>query len=242
METPKKYVLTEEHKAKMAAGRVAAAAKRAIEKATPVTPTKLKETVCPPTPQKAEKPDTPEAKLLAMAKTARIAKRALEKAEHEKKVAERREVKTKARMIEAAAPLAYYKKVLAAVETIAGEERTQMLAYINTKIEDLEMDVAGKARYAYVVAVKEDNGDTDWSYTKVLKTSQEVSAFVAAAVSDWKGDYFDEDDSLNDPLPTAESIDALVGNAEYGRETHLYAYVEPYVSCLSFTLNRNRMN
>ena len=50
-------ILTEEHKAKMAAGRVAAAAKRAAEKAataTPVTPTKVKESVCPPAPKKDE--------------------------------------------------------------------------------------------------------------------------------------------------------------------------------------------
>jgi hypothetical protein len=76
----------------------------------------------------------------------------VEKAERDKKAAERREVKTKARMIEAVAPLAYYKKVLAAVETIAGEERDEVLSFLNAKIEDLEMDVEGKARYTYVVA------------------------------------------------------------------------------------------
>ena len=50
-EPKKARVLTEEHKAKMAAGRVAAAAKRAAEKTTvaePVTPKKVKEVVCPP--------------------------------------------------------------------------------------------------------------------------------------------------------------------------------------------------
>ena len=249
-EPKKARVLTEEHKAKMAAGRVAAAAKRAAEKTTvavPVTPTKVKEVVCPPAPKKT----TPQEKLLALsneAKEKRLAdnraKRALEKAEHDKKVAERREVKTKALMIEAAAPLAYYKKVLAAVEAIDGVKRDEVLAFFNDKIEDLEADVAGKPRYAYVLGVKEDNGDTDYNYTKVFKTSQQVSAYVALTVSNWvkEGGEGDNDDDLNEPFPTAERIDASLGNAEYGSEIQLFAYGDPYVSCLSFSLNRNRLN
>ena len=254
-EPKKARTLTAEHKAAMAAGRAAAAAKRAataeaIATTTaaaqaPITLTKLKETVCLNAPKK----ETPQEKLLALsneAKAKRIAdtkaERAALKAEHDKKVAERRAVKTKALMIEAAAPLAHYKKVLAAVECIDGVKRDEILAILNDKIEDLEADVAGKARYAYVLGVKEDNGDDDYSYTKVFKTSQQVSAFVEKAVSDWKGNYDDDDDSLNEPLPTAENIDAKIADAEYGREIHLYAYGEPYVSCLSFSLNRNRMN
>ena len=257
-EPKKARVLSEEHKAKMAAGRVAAAAKRAAEKTDPVTPTKVKEAVCPPTPKKAT-PDTPEAKLLALAKEARVVKRAADKAAHDKKVAERREVKTKALMIEAVAPLNYYKKALAAVEGIAGEKiegsRDEVLAYFNDKIEDLEADVAGKARYDYVLGVKEDNGDTDWTqyppYTKTFKTSQQVSAHVAQTVSNWMerrnwmergGDEGDNDDDLNEPFPTAESIDARLGDVEYSNEIQLFAYGDPYVSCLSFTLQRNRLN
>ena len=241
-------ILSDEHKAKMAAGRVAAAAKRLAEKG-PVTPTKVKaDPECPHAPKKAEKPEAiPEAKLVALAKEALKAVRvesAAWKAEQKKKAAERREVKTKALMIEAVAPLNYYKKVLAAVECIAGEKRDEVLAYFNDKIEDLEADVAGKARYAYVLAVKEDNGDTDYNYTKVFKTSQQVSAYVAQVVSNWmgEGDEGDNDDDLNEPFPTAEIIDARLGDAEYGSEIQLFAYGDPYVSCLSFTLHRNRMN
>ena len=255
-------ILTEEHKAKMAAGRTAAAAKRAAEKVVtaPLTPTKVvaTEAVCPPAPKK----ETPQEKLLALANEAKQkrlteyrAKRAADKAAHDKKVAERREVKTKALMIEAVAPLNYYKKALAAVECIAGEKRDEVLAYFNDKIEDLEADVAGKARYDYVLGVKEDNGDTDWTqyppYTKTFKTSQQVSAHVAQTVSNWMerrnwmergGDEGDNDDDLNEPFPTAESIDARLGDVEYSNEIQLFAYGDPYVSCLSFTLQRNRLN
>ena len=230
-------ILTEEHKAKMEAGRVAAAAKRATEK----TPLKKGNTelVCPPTPKKAEKP-TNEAKEKRLAEYR--AKRAADKAAHDKKVAERREVKTKALMIEAVAPLNYYKKVLSAVEAIEGVKRDEVLAYFNDKIENLEADVAGKARYAYVLGVKEDNGDTDWNYTKTFKTSQQVSAHVAQTVSNWMEREGDNDDDLNEPFPTAESIDARLGDAEYSSEIQLFAYGDPYVSCLSFTLSRNRLN
>ena len=221
IEPKKARVLSAEHKAKMAAGRTAAAAKRAAEK---------------PMPTEAEAKEA----RLAAAK----ARRELEKAADNKKKAERREVKTKAVMIEAAAPLAYYKKVLSAVEAIEGVKRDEVLAYFNDKIEDLEADVAGKARYAYVLGVKEDNGDTDWNYTKTFKTSQQVSAYVAQVVSNWmnEGGEGDNDDDLNEPFPTAESIDARLGDAEYGSEIQLFAYGDPYVSCLSFTLSRNRLN
>ena len=250
-------ILTEEHKAKMEAGRVAAAAKRATEK----TPLKKGNTelVCPPTPKKAEKPVPTEAEAKEKRLAEYRAKRAADKAAHDKKVAERREVKTKALMIEAVAPLNYYKKALAAVESIAGEKiegpRDEVLAYFNDKIEDLEADVAGKARYDYVLGVKEDNGDTDWTqyppYTKTFKTSQQVSAHVAQTVSNWMerrnwmergGDEGDNDDDLNEPFPTAESIDARLGDVEYSNEIQLFAYGDPYVSCLSFTLQRNRLN
>ena len=241
--TPKKaHVLTEEHKAKMAAGRVAAAAKRAAEKTTvaePVTPTKVKEVVCPPTPKKAT-PDTPEAKLLALAKEARVVKRALDKEADNKKAAERRAVKTKTRMIEAAAPLAYYKKVLAAIEKIEGVKRDEVLAYFNEKIEDLEADVAGKARYAYVIDVKE-SGDMIYTTSKVLKTSQQVSAYVAQKVDDWR-DPDGDDNDLDEPFPTAESIDARLGDAENIREIELFNYGQPDVWCLSFILSRYRKN
>ena len=221
IEPKKARVLSAEHKAKMAAGRTAAAAKRAAEK---------------PMPTEAEAKEA----RLAAAK----ARRELEKAADNKKKAERREVKTKAVMIEAAAPLAYYKKVLSAVEAIEGVKRDEVLAYFNDKIEDLEADVAGKARYAYVLGVKEDNGDTDWNYTKTFKTSQQVSAYVAQVVSNWmnEGGEGDNDDDLNEPFPTAESIDARLGDAEYSSEIQLFAYGDPYVSCLSFTLSRNRLN
>ena len=243
-EPKKARTLTAEHKAAMAAGRVAAAAKRAAEKAEK------------PIEKPSEKP-TNEAKEKRLAEYR--AKRAADKAAHDKKVAERREVKTKALMIEAVAPLNYYKKALAAVESIAGEKiegpRDEVLAYFNDKIEDLEADVAGKARYDYVLGVKEDNGDTDWTqyppYTKTFKTSQQVSAHVAQTVSNWMerrnwmergGDEGDNDDDLNEPFPTAESIDARLGDAEYSSEIQLFAYGDPYVSCLSFTLQRNRLN
>jgi hypothetical protein len=52
----------------------------------------------------------------------------------------------------------------------------------------------------------------------------------------------DNDDDLNEPFPTAESIDARLGDAEYSSEIQLFAYGDPYVSCLSFTLSRNRLN
>lgn len=256
-EPKKARTLTAEHKAAMAAGRAAAAAKRAataeaIATTTaaaqaPITLTKLKETVCLNAPKK----ETPQEKLLALsneAKAKRIsdtkAERAASKAEQKKKAAERREVKTKALMIEAVAPLNYYKKALAAVECIAGEKRDEVLAYFNDKIEDLEADVAGKARYAYVLGVKEDNGDTDYNYTKTFKTSQQVSAYVAQVVSNWmnEGGEGDNDDDLNEPFPTAEIIDARLGDAEYGSDIQLFAYGDPYVSCLSFTLQRNRLN
>ena len=240
-EPKKARTLTPEQKAKMAAGRTAAAVRRAAEKATQKPVEKPAEKPAEkPVEKPVEKPaPTDEAKEKRLA--AYRAKRELEKAEHEKKVAERREVKTKALMIEAVAPLNYYKKVLAAVEAIDGVKRDEILAYFNDKIEDLEADVSGKARYAYVLAVKEDNGDEDWSYTKVFKTSQQVSAFVAQAVTNWTGDY-DDSEEPEDTLPTAESIDARLENAEYEREIHLYSYGEPYVSCISFNLNRNRMN
>ena len=237
----------------MAAGRTAAAAKRAAEKATQKPAEKPVEK---PIEKPSEKP-TNEAKEKRLAEYR--AKRAADKAAHDKKVAERREVKTKALMIEAVAPLNYYKKALAAVESIAGEKiegpRDEVLAYFNDKIEDLEADVAGKARYDYVLGVKEDNGDTDWTqyppYTKTFKTSQQVSAHVAQTVSNWMerrnwmergGDEGDNDDDLNEPFPTAESIDARLGDVEYSNEIQLFAYGDPYVSCLSFTLQRNRLN
>ena len=230
IEPKKAHVLSAEHKAKMAAGRTAAAAKRAAEK---------------PMPTEAEAKEA----RLAAAK----ARRELEKAADNKKKAERREVKTKAVMIEAAAPLAYYKKVLSAVEAIEGVKRDEVLAYFNDKIEDLEADVAGKARYAYVLGVGDiHNGDTDWNYTKTFKTSQQVSAHVAQTVSNWMEREGDNDDDLNEPFPTAESIDARLGDAEsidarlgdaeYSSEIQLFAYGDPYVSCLSFTLSRNRLN
>lgn len=234
-EPKKARILTAEHKAAMAAGRAAAAAKRVSEKA-------VEKPVEKPAEKPAEKPDEAKAKAKRIADTK--AERAALKAEQKKKAAERREVKTKTLMIEAAAPLAYYKKALAAVECIEGVKRDEVLAFFNDKIEDLEADVAGKARYAYLLGVKEDNGDTDYNYTKTFKTSQQVSAYVAQVVSNWmnEGGDGDNDDDLNEPFPTAEIIDARLGDAEYGSEIQLFAYGDPYVSCLSFTLNRNRLN
>ena len=250
-------ILSDEHKAKMAAGRAAAAAKRAAERTAekvPVTPTKVKpEAECPHAPKKIVKPEaTPEAKLLALANQAKEerlaalkAERAAWKAEQEKKAAKKREEKTKQCMIAAVEPLAYYKKVMAAIEEIDGVKRDEILAFFNDKIEDLEADVAGKARYAYVLGVKEDNGDTDYNYTKTFKTSQQVSTYVAQVLSNWVdegGDEGDNDDDLNEPFPTAEIIDARLEDAEYSSEIQLFAYGDPYVSCLSFSLNRNRLN
>lgn len=161
---------------------------------------------------------------------------------------------------DAIAQLAYFKYVRDMLENDGTTDATrksydEMMNFYNDRIEDLEMDAVGKPRYDYVLGVKEDNGDTDWTqyppYTKTFKTSQQVSAHVAQTVSNWMerrnwmergGDEGDNDDDLNEPFPTAESIDARLGDAEYSSEIQLFAYGDPYVSCLSFTLSRNRLN
>jgi hypothetical protein len=91
------------------------------------------------------------------------------------------------KMIEEASHELPYMKTLREIaeKTPCGSEKakTEMLAYFNTKIQDLETDVLGKPRYSYTLNYpidfgREANGVKPEFAYKTFKSVEEVSKFI----------------------------------------------------------------
>jgi hypothetical protein len=150
-------------------------------------------------------------------------------------------------MMETAKPkLAYMKNVLSIIETAPYSEETattqaEAHAFFNNKIEELELDVAGKPRYLYTLSIAEDNGDEVTHNSEKFNTSQKVYDYIynMTMTEDAKEMYDYATDSYN--VPSAAEIDAIMDNAKYSSK-NIFSVGDESSAFIAFTLHRRQVN
>ena len=156
------------------------------------------------------------------------------------------EAAAEAKKTNAIAQVAYFKYVRDMLENEGTGDATrksydEMMKFFDERIEDLEIDAAGKPRYAYVLGITEDNGDENNTSVKVFKSAQKVHEYIVEMTQrdDIQEIYlYNEDEEYH--VPDADEIDDMVNKKQNGEEFELCKYGDEI--CLTFRLNRNMMN